>query len=422
MKNVLLITVQYYPHNRPCSHRIHSFAKYLPQYGFRPTILCMKWDRATYLRAPGITNCYDPALEAVEVCRTERVPIDRPAHLTSAIRGSLRPLSWPPDLARRLPARAQELHAEEKFDVVLATSPYPMALAVASRFGRTNRVPWVADLRDVAGELKVPPSRNLPRTLWRHFVRRWAILRETRVCRSAAAVVTVSAPLAEILRERGIHNTHLVYNGFEPDEFAAIDEAPNSVFRIIYAGTVGTFRDPAPLFDALDVLIENRSIDPRTFEVCFYGQTPLALAPRIRGRGCQQVVKFQPRVGRGEFLVLVKNASLLLQVAHPNEKGLLTSKIFEYLGAARPVLSVPSDHDVIDSLLRETGAGQSGSSPQEIGRIIMGHYNQWKEQGRVAYHGQPEAIRRYTRNAQAARLANVLHQVTENHEPKAATA
>jgi hypothetical protein len=98
----------------------------------------------------------------------------------------------------------------------------------------------------------------------------------------------------------------------------------------------------------------------------------------------------------------------LLLLAHRHDKGLMTSKVFEYLGAGRPILSIPSDGDVIDALLSETGAGASASTAEEVGRILLEYYREWRDGGRVGCRGDSRAIARYTRRSQAARLAEVL--------------
>ena len=71
MMKILLIAQSYYPYNSPGSHRIHSFAKYLPEHGFSPTLLCLDWNRDACLRMrKGAQYTYAATLEGKDVGRT----------------------------------------------------------------------------------------------------------------------------------------------------------------------------------------------------------------------------------------------------------------------------------------------------------------------------------------------------------------
>ena len=193
----------------------------------------------------------------------------------------------------------------------------------------------------------------------------------------------------------------------------ALRKSTATFFRLVYAGTLPSYADPWPLFDTLDMLLERGLIDDGDFKMCFYGETPQILRQRLRGRLCERVVKIAGTVERHRFLATVKNSTALLLLAYPKERGVLTSKVFEYLGAGRPVVSVPADGDVIDAFLRETGAGASGNTPEEIGKIIAEYYGEWKARGYASYRGDPDVIARYTRKTQVAKLAGILDEVIE---------
>lgn len=58
-----------------------------------------------------------------------------------------------------------------------------------------------------------------------------------------------------------------------------------------------------------------------------------------------------------QSLDIQKRSQLLLILAWDNkkEKGVYTGKIFDYLAAKRPILSIGSSEDVISKLLASTG-------------------------------------------------------------------
>ena len=415
MMKILLIAQSYYPYNSPGSHRIHSFAKYLPKHGFTPTLLCVDWNRETCLRmGRGASYGYAASLEGKDVCRTLRVSFlsPEPSRLRSEI-GYLRPLSGGNGLFPVLLARGRQLLREEKFDIILATSGPLLIVNVAWHLSRLNGMLWVADLRDIAGQLRLryPWSRPWAWRSWPYLA--WEIHQEAMVCRQATAVVTVSAPLAEKLRKRSVGKVQVILNGFDPDDYAAIVPRKTDAFRVVYAGVIQAGRNPSPLFDALDLLLEQETIRADDFEVCFFGPPQQQFEPYLDGRRCKALVRLEAWKSRDEILKITAEASLLLQLAHSGDGGIVTSKLFEYLGTRRPILSIPKDHGVVDAILEETGAGQSATSPTEVAAIILRQYTHWKETGDVDYHGRPEAIARYTRQAQAVKLAKVLHQALD---------
>ena len=412
MKRILLIAPQYYPCNSPCSYRIHSFAKYLPKYGYSPTILTLaqREDMVWNLSYP-----YDAGLEGLDVCRTERMVHPWPSASSSNLfRMNSLPLTWPPGLVERMVTRAEELHHEEPYDVILATAPLWFTLSVASGIGRQNSIPWIGDLRDIAGEHKLKINWRRPWQLRYWVYRSRLIHQEAKICRTAVATTTVSAHLADWLVQRGIPNVHVVTNGFDPDDYAKIPRTKSKVFRIVYAGGLCGGADPTPFFNALDLMLENKAFLDNDFEVCFYGKSPESVERHLRGHLCASIVRLEGLKSRREIQSITVNATLLLQLAYIKEKGLITSKIFEYLGAARPILAVPSDGDVIDDLLVKTGAGISRSTPLEIADAIGGFYAEWKKTGQVAYSGNTQIISQYSRQSQALILSKVLDQIVRS--------
>ena len=106
-----------------------------------------------------------------------------------------------------------------------------------------------------------------------------------------------------------------------------------------------------------------------------------------------------------------QNSTVLLLFTHPHEKGVLTGKVFDYLGAGRPILAVPDDHGDVTALLRRTGAGVTASTVEEITQVLATWYNQWKAGGHIELTRNPDEIQRYSRRNQARRLAGILEEI-----------
>ncbi len=406
-RNVLIISRSYYPHCSPGSHRIAGFGKFFPEFGWTPTILSPDWTPE---------NCFDRcdlSLVGRDPCEVVRVPykLCRPFTPMGLIQRAIKRLYfWTlpdqalPALLAGMTERAVQLLAERPFDVIVASHPATMALTVGSRASQASGVPWVADLRDLVGG-KLPGEARPLRT-------RWHLHRHTAVRRSAAAFTTVSEPLAEQLRAAYPDKTvTVVFNGYDGDLYAEPGEPARDTFTVAYCGEITSTETPAPLLDALDAILASEPEKLERFRLRFYGTTRRKVARHLGGRPCARLVEIVARIPFEQSVRIQKEANALLVLSCPGTKGILTTKLFEYFGARRPVLAVPSDGGAMDALIAETGAGRVGSTPDEIAGILLGWLAEWEKEGGPAWRGRPEAVEQYTRRSQTARMARALDEV-----------
>lgn len=103
---------------------------------------------------------------------------------------------------------------------------------------------------------------------------------------------------------------------------------------------------------------------------------------------------------------------LLLTWNHPDEKGVYTGKLFDYLAAQRPVLAMGIPGSVIEELLDETQSGLYVSSIEELKSAILSYYQEYKLTGKVTYKGNPVEIEKYSHREMARKFAEVLDSIT----------
>jgi len=405
-KKVLIICRSYWPHYGPQAQRMASFAKYLPKFGWESTVLCPE-------STPQNDSKYDPKLVGKDPGRTIRVPynISRTRRRIDFLaRKALKELSlevllfWSPvKIYRALLKRADSLLKEEKFDAILATSPLPFTLSIADGLYHKFGVPWVADFRDLPTEHKVHLSRFSPCQLLNIFCEKY--------CKSASAIVTVSEPLRDVLTNWQNKSVHLVYNGYNPDEFPNVIETRKDLFTIVYCGTIHTGRDPSLLVDALDLILKKDSEKLECFHLLIYGVSKICFQRYFANRPCSHLVHNKGRVSYEDSIKSQKEAAALLLLPSSGLQGLMTAKIFEYLGSGRPILSVPGDGGVTDKVLKETKAGSIGRTAKETAQILIDWIDQWQRKGNIEYNPRKDKILFYTRQNQTKRLGQVLEDV-----------
>jgi glycosyltransferase involved in cell wall biosynthesis len=420
VKTVLILSYYFYPFNHIATQRVAKMAKYLSEYGWQPLILCPEWTTE---------NCdsFDAEMVAeFENANVAKAVPFRRFYNHSRLRRVLRKYTstadprilttWfclkfnrciqkdPPQFYYGAIDFLREFLRFNNVDCVWATSPPQVSHALANWVHRNFGIPWVADFRDIWDQKGLPS--NAKRRLYQTKI-------DPRIVGSGSAIVTVSEPLKEMLQKRHKRPVYVIPNGFDPSDYQDGDasvQQNRKVFGIAYTGKViFPWRDPTPLFQALRKLISEGHIEPSKTSVSFYGTEADDVVKELRSRaGLDDVVRILPRVPLSRSRKIQKQACVLLHLAHGNEKGVLTGKIFEYLGARRPILCIPGDRDCVDALLIQTNAGVICRNTDETAAQLLRWYKQWQNTGSVSYPGREEEIMRYSRKEQARQLATLL--------------
>ena len=167
---------------------------------------------------------------------------------------------------------------------------------------------------------------------------------------------------------------------------------------------------PASVFSAIGLLFNSGDINPKDFMLSFYGSDRRSVAALLQGKAIKNCCEFNPAIPHSQVPAIQKHATVLLHLSHPNEKGIMTGKIFEYLAARRPILSVPGDNDCVDKLLDESKAGCSRGTVEQIALQIKEWYNEWKQTGNVKYYGIDSEIEKYSYPEMAKQVAEILNR------------
>jgi len=94
--------------------------------------------------------------------------------------------------------------------------------------------------------------------------------------------------------------------------------------------------------------------------------------------------------------------------------GILAFKLFDYLAARRPILSLGyTEGGVVKELLDETQAGVHCSNDAELREYLLKAYREYKELGAVQYHGIEAEVMKYSHREMARKFAEVLDEVTK---------
>lgn len=415
---ILIITYYFPPFNTIGAVRMGKTARYLLRAGHDVRVVAAcppKLTRALPLEIPPKRVTYAgrfdaswaPTLIAEAYAGDTRYRATEPPSPAGGLRGKLdkalynlanKGLGW----CSYAEAAARQVTRDWQPDLIFASYKPANALVAASNIARALRVPWVAELRDLWTDNHYYAASGLKG--W--FERR----QERAVLSTAAGLVTVSEPLAEVLRGKYSAPVETVYNGYDAGDYPdpRPEPAPGLPLRIVYTGDLyAGKRDPSPLFAALQLL----GSAARDVRVEFYGSDPAAVRPLAEHYGVADSVLVHGAIPYSEALRAQCLADILLFMLwhDPREKGVFTGKFFEYLGARRPLLTLGPEDNVAASAVVERNAGVVANTPDDI----AAHLRAWLAQkidGGIP--GLPEAAAvGYSREEQVGRLEGFFRRL-----------
>lgn len=292
-------------------------------------------------------------------------------------------------------ALGAQVFAREKPQLVLSSSPpmaaHVVAAALAARFG----VPWIADVRD-GYAFEAPEGPSPLRALRRSF--------ERQLYGRAARLITVTDVLRDDFRSfLPLPPEHVITltNGFDAELFSATSpSASGAEWTVLYAGS-STFRSGqnlANLLRGIDRFAQHAACEVRARLMGLFGagEIPPLSYSQIDLTGWRS---------RQEVVSSMLAADVLV-VLTGNHRSVATTKLFEYIGASRPILVIGRDSAAARIVL-EHGLGLAcDDDAQSIARALEELFDtraQWRE--RLASEAAREVRMRFSRQGQAAMLA-----------------
>jgi glycosyltransferase involved in cell wall biosynthesis len=253
--------------------------------------------------------------------------------------------------------QALRLARRERFDCVITSSP-PESTHLVGLALRRLGIPWIADFRD--GWTFETLHDPWPLAVQRHA----DSALERAVVRRADAVVGVTAPIADDLRDRyAPRRAAVITNGYDPELIPSdvngdplLDPDRHSIVHTGRMAVVG--RTPRPLLEGLRRLSKESPEDAVRLEIVLAGplsqeERTLVEAPDLAG-----AVRAVGALDHDRSLRLQRAAdSLLLFAQGSTRRSVATGKLYEYLAAARPIL-VLGEQSEAARIVVEAAAGQ----------------------------------------------------------------
>ncbi len=361
-RTVLIVVHDYPPIYSAGTERVLKFSQHLPDFGYRPIIL-------TTARYGGLSDdAEQKVFRAGDLVHTLFSPLRRRKVAGAAASDQVR-------IARDAPrpATRRRASAADHLQQLAARNRAPHRRQPCSRDrGALGRRParWLAVRAARAG-----PSRKqrAPRAGRPHGARHGE-------------------------RYAGIiGRTATISNGYDAAGFAGLERQrpADGAFRLTYTGAF------------------SGSSQGRSADSLFAAIAQVAAADRLAERhGIAELVSFLPPVPRREAYQRQMDADALLLVTAPGVRSVATSKLYDYIGAGRPILALAEGNAAAETV-RRFGLGVT-VAPDNLAAIADGLRELMRRHAAgEGWPGFAEARRHFERRQLTESLARLFDEVLD---------
>ncbi|MFC0427071.1 glycosyl transferase family 1 [Chryseobacterium scophthalmum] len=427
-KKILIITYYWPPAGGPGVQRWLKFAKYLPEFGWKPIIYTPENPSYPLLDE----SLMKDVPEDLEIVRTK---IWEPYQLAEKLNKSNKKFkagqfdvgnnqSWKSKLSIWVrgnffipDARVFWVQPSVKFleqylkinnieTIVTSGPPHSMHLIGLNLKKKFPDLKWIADFRDPWTEISYYKHLKLTnRSDKKHRQL------ESEVFKNADITLATSYTDAENFRKNGA-NAFCITNGFdETDSNPQTLQPSNSPtqFTLSYIGVLEQLRNPENLWKALDNLVKTNSDFAENFNLKFVGRIDDKILEVIEKSSLKDHIQNLGYVSHNKAVDEMAKSSLLLITNFPNEssKGIIPGKIFEYLATGKQIISFGPNEADVAKILDETKAGKhfGYNDSKEIEDFILEKFELWKN-GNLLENTQN--IEQFSRRNLTKQLSEIL--------------
>jgi glycosyltransferase involved in cell wall biosynthesis len=423
MRNLLYITYHFPPTGGSGVQRGLKFAKYLPQFGFRPIILCADY---RCLKQPKDYTLLKELPSSVKIYRTFTLDLNWffkllwGLKLNKVVTFFQRCILIPDTEVLWLPFaffKLKKILATNHIDLVLITAPPYSPLLLAKYLIKHHQLKVCVDFRDpwsfgIGRKYLKPPSWIA--TKENNWEKDIITLADKIICVNDKMVDEFRRLYTKIPADKFCSIT----NGYDESDFqVSLKTARSDKLNIVYTGSFYDSLQPQILWQALLELIDKGDIDPHKIAFHIYGKNSqnFVLGKYQQDNRIRSMVHFYGYVDHKYSIRILQTADLLLLYSGYGkaQRTLSPAKIYEYLRSGKPVFAIiDPESSAADILLpANTIFLANSASLISIKNTLSELYTKWKH-GNLKVEPNWDYIRKYERKALTYQLAEVLSSIT----------
>jgi glycosyltransferase involved in cell wall biosynthesis len=228
--------------------------------------------------------------------------------------------------------------------------------------------------------------------------------------KNASRVLVITPSFRDVLSKSFEGSIDVIYNGYEGYLFeqAATQRSNKFIFSVI--GSVYPEQDMSVMLEGLKLFLQNKTHDK--IQLRFIGLNVIpSISQHVKKELPSDFLYVSDRVSKEEAINETKMATVLSYPGWLGTKGIISTKIFDYIASGNPILIAPGDKDIIDDLLVKTNTGESVFSAQSFADVLNKWYGLWEKNQDILTNRNSEEVQFYSRENQAMALADIINNL-----------
>ncbi|MGB6780149.1 MAG: glycosyltransferase family 4 protein [Planococcus citreus] len=276
----------------------------------------------------------------------------------------------------------------KKPDIIIASSPHPLALIAGIKIAKKMNVPCICEIRDLWPETifafgKVKENSILGKALTKG---------EHWIYKNADALIFLKEGDTDYIKERGwtveqggeidLRKCHYINNGVNLTDFEKQSEENSFIdqdllgekFNVVYAGAIRPINNVGNILDTAKLLIKNKDIQ---FLIYGDGNQLEYLKKRVVNEELSNV-KLKGYVDKQYIPFILMHSSLNIlnysQTKYNWSRGNSSNKLFEYMASGKPIIStMKMGYSPIEKY--NCGISLESDTSNELASAVMDMYN-----------------------------------------------
>jgi len=430
MKPILIITYYWPPSGGSGVQRWLKFTKYLPEFGYEPIILTVNPEQASYpvideslideipentkvfkTKTFEVFNLYKKSVGKGEYPHSSFVNEPKPSLVQKTAR-FVRGNFFIPDsrVGWRKYAVRKSKELIQKYDIkhVITTGPPHSAHLIGLDLKRKLDVSWTADFRDPWTDIFF--YDQFYHTAW---AKKKDASLEKNVLEASDNVIIVSQALKDLLLEKSdkviSDKIRVIPNGFDDKDFDLPSNPPKDEFVITFTGSLANEANKMDVFGKVlaEVMKEFPEV-PVKFR--FIGNIGPNVSDLLRINGIEQIIEKIPYSPHHVAVQYLLNGTACFSVIKRTEKnkGILSGKIFDYLGSCKPIICIGPEDGNVAEILDECKAGKviDYDNEERQKAYLKSLFAKWVEDPDLDIH--EETYLKYSRKNLTRQLSDLL--------------
>lgn len=311
----------------------------------------------------------------------------------------------------------QQLREQKNFDYVITSYGDAFSYFAGRYFHKYHKnTKWIFDIRDALYRYKFTPDyvSFIPK-MYEHYI--W---------KHADCITGISKGICKRVPRKYRGKVHCLTNGFDWSDRADVkgDRICPSEMVFTYTGSMyGGIRDLSVFFEAVRELVQKGEMLEERLSFHYAGNRPAfeIFKSQAEPFGLADRCVMHGKLSRKEALELQQGSDILLVASYDyktQEGGVITGKVYEYMAAKRPVISIMMgdiEHSELTGIVEKTNVGVAyeASSHEsdyiKLREYIKKQYQSFVDTGKTQYEPNQKELRKYDYRYLCKRLIKIMN-------------